>query len=127
MMHISPNLVSHESDVTRLAARVFVTDCMSTMFFRSPPQITVAEMCGDLPSADALFEASTSAEFSQLAATSTPFNPGSRSLKDLVSSFLHEDWDGPEPLKLARFGSEIMIPVIFGNLLWSYVIRLIVV
>ena len=100
---------------------------MSTMFFKSPPQITVAEMCGALPCADALFEASTSAEFLQLAATSTPFSPGSRSLKDLVSSILHEDWEGPEPPKLAPLGSEILIPVIFGNLLCSYVIRLIVV
>jgi hypothetical protein len=97
------------------------------MFFKSPPQIIVAEMCGDLPCADALFEASTSAEFSQLVATSTLFSPRSRSLKDLVSSFLHEDWDGPEHLTLAPLGSEILIPVIFGNLLCSCTIRLIVV
>jgi hypothetical protein len=87
---------------------------MSTLFFKSPPQITVAEVCGDLQSADALFEASSSAEFSQVVASSKPFELRTRSLKDLVSLFLDDDWAGPGAPSLAIIGSEHLISLMFG-------------
>ena len=37
------------SDSTRLAVRIFTTDCLSTVMFKSPPQITAAEMCWGSP------------------------------------------------------------------------------
>ncbi|KAF1845290.1 uncharacterized protein K460DRAFT_311499, partial [Cucurbitaria berberidis CBS 394.84] len=98
----------------RLAARVFMIDCMSTMFFKSPPQITVAEVSGDLPSADALFEASSSAEFSQVVDSFEPFELRTRSLKNLVSLFLGDEWTGPEAPSLAVIGSEHLISLLFA-------------
>ncbi|KAF1829634.1 hypothetical protein BDW02DRAFT_138470 [Decorospora gaudefroyi] len=98
----------------RLAARVFMTDCMSTLFFKSPPQITVVEVGGDLPSSDALFEASSSAEFSRVVASSEPFEPTMRSLKNLVLLFLDDEWAGPEAPTLAVVGSEHLISLMFA-------------
>jgi hypothetical protein len=61
-----PHILERGSNVKRLATRIIITDSMLTLLFKCPPQITVAEMCGDLPGADAAFEASTSAEFAEL-------------------------------------------------------------
>jgi hypothetical protein len=105
---------SRKTDVYRLAARVFVTDCMSTLWFKSPPHVTAAEVCGDLQSTDALFETTSSAEFALLTATSPPFDPPLRSLKGLMALFMREDWVGPESPTLAPIGSEHLLIVIFG-------------
>jgi hypothetical protein len=87
---------------------------MSTLFFKSTPQITITEMCGDLPSIDAMFEASSDEEFSQLVAVlAAP--KGSQSLKDLITSLLGEGWDGPETPMLAHITAEHTISIIFGS------------
>ncbi|KAF2831592.1 hypothetical protein CC86DRAFT_283308, partial [Ophiobolus disseminans] len=99
----------------RLAHRVFVTDCMLTLLFKSPPQITITEMCGEMPSADAIFEASTSAVFLDLATALAPTPPHARSLKDLTSIFLHEeDWVGLVPSTWVSVGSEFLVTLIFA-------------
>jgi hypothetical protein len=113
-------LIRTSSNMNRLVARVFVTDCMSTLFFKSPSQITVSEMCGDLPNTDEVFEASTLEQFSQLKATPHHFEPRSRSLKDLTALFFHDDWAGSESPDLSPVGSEQMLTLIFGRLLCSY-------
>jgi hypothetical protein len=88
---------------------------MSTLFFKSPPHITVAEMCGHVPSTDAVFEASTSNEYAQLVATSpTHTETQVRSLKDLVALFFHEEWAGPESLEFASIGLGQLITLLFG-------------
>jgi len=115
-------IAKHETNSRRLAARVFMTDCMSTLFFKSPPQITAAELCGDLPCVDALFEASTLTEYIQLAASPGIFKPSTRSLKSLVSLFLDDDWAGPEAPSLDPVGSEHLISLIFGQLLFCYTV-----
>jgi hypothetical protein len=86
---------------------------MSTLFFKSVPQITMTEMCGDLLSTDALFEASTEDEFCQLAAAASA--KGSQSLKDLMAFFLSDDWDGPDNPRLAHLRAEHAVFVIFGR------------
>jgi hypothetical protein len=83
--------------------------------FKTPPQITTAEMCGDLPSSDALFEASTVEALSQVASSSDFFNSRSRSLKDLITLFLDADWSGPECPSLAFVGTEQLMMLIFGQ------------
>jgi len=61
---------------------------MNTLCFNNPPQMTMEEMTGDLPCPIAFFEASTPAEFEHLiSAHSIPNLP---SLKDWISSLLHE-------------------------------------
>ena len=97
-----------------------MTDCMSTLFFKSPPQITAAEVCGDLSCVDALFEASTLAEYIQLAASPGIFKPKTRSLKNLVTWFLDDEWAGPEVPSLDLIGSEHLISLMFGQLLFCY-------
>jgi hypothetical protein len=99
----------------RLAARVFMTDCLSTLFFKSPPQITIAEMRGDMPSSDTLFEAPTLDEFTQVTTSSGQFDPNPRSLKDLVALFLEAEWAGPESPTLVLLGTEQLMMLIFGN------------
>jgi hypothetical protein len=88
---------------------------MSTLFFKSPSQITMAEMCGDLPSMDSIFEASSPTEYSQIAqmATGPPFSRPS--LKELIALLLDENWKGAESTEWATMGSEHLILVIFGK------------
>jgi hypothetical protein len=103
----------------RLAYRVFTTDCMNTLFFKASPQITVAEMCGDLPSTDAMFEAANSTEYERLVATSA--DPESRSgrLKDLVTLFLGENWPRPDSSDLTAVETGHLMSLIFGPVLPS--------
>jgi hypothetical protein len=110
-----PHIRGHASNIIRLVARVFVTDCMNTLFFKSPPQITVAEMCADLPSTDAIFATSDDAEFKQLVATSAHFQPRTRSLKDVVALFLHDDWEGLDSLDLAPLDVEHLTTIMFSK------------
>jgi hypothetical protein len=100
--------------IYRLAARVFVTDSMSTLWFKSPPHITAAEVRGDLQSTDALFETVSSAEFALLTATSPSFDPPVRSLKGLMTLFMSEEWVGPESPTLIPIRSEHLLILIFG-------------
>jgi hypothetical protein len=108
-------IFGERSDSKRLAARVYTTDCLSTLMFKSPPQITAAEMSGDLPGPDVLFEASTADEFSQAATSSQFLNSQSRSLKDLLTLFLDADWSGPESPSLTFVGTEQLMMLIFGQ------------
>jgi hypothetical protein len=90
---------------------------MSTSFFKSPPHITVAEMCGHLPSFDAVFEASSSNEYSRLVAASPARTETQvRSLKDLIALYLREEWEGPESLDLASIDLGHLISLLFGRL-----------
>jgi hypothetical protein len=89
---------------------------MSTLFFKSPAQITTAEMCGDLPSIDSIFEASSPVGYSQMAQMATS-RPSSRpSLKKLIALLLDEDWEGPESTEWTTMESEHLILVIFGKI-----------
>jgi hypothetical protein len=89
---------------------------MSTLFFKSPAQITIAEMCGDLPSMDSIFEASSPAEYSHMAEMATS-PPSSRpSLKRLIALLLDKNWEGPESTEWTTMGPEHLILVIFGKI-----------
>jgi hypothetical protein len=101
--------------VGRLAHRIFTTDCMNTLFFKSPPQITIAEMCGDLPTADEFFEALDAASFSRLVATTADIEPQTRSLKDLVTLFLGDEWPGPNSPHLIGVRTEHLMCLMFGK------------
>lgn len=87
-VHLAPTR-RHVPNPHRLAARVFETDCKSTLFFKTAPQLTPAEMSGALPTADALFDAASPAAFANTMGTA-PAQP--HSLRDLVSLLLHDAW-----------------------------------
>jgi hypothetical protein len=73
-------------------------------------------MCGNLPGSDALFEASTPEDFTQLAATPPVIpDPKIRSLKDMIALFLHADWAGSRAPSLALVGTEQLMMLIFGK------------
>jgi hypothetical protein len=88
---------------------------MNTLFFKSLPQIAVAEMCGDLPSTDVMFEAANQNEYEKLIATQAGLEMQSRSLKDLVTLFLGENWPRPDSLDLTVAKTEHLMSVIFGH------------
>jgi hypothetical protein len=110
-----------KSNMYRLAARVFITDCMSTLFFKSPPHITTAEMSVYLPSTDTLFETSTAAEFSQLASSAPHPQTQARSLKDLITLFFGDDWTGCEASEFASIGLEHLTMLMFGSLSHAFI------
>ncbi|KAF2653773.1 hypothetical protein K491DRAFT_502298 [Lophiostoma macrostomum CBS 122681] len=122
------DFVSEEMKI-RLVTYVYVLDCMNTVFFNSPPLMTVAEMTGDMPCATALFEASTASEFAEQDAIISRFEAQSQSVKDLVSSLLHEDSHGcklpdcspaePKHLLVAIFALHSVIFVSRTSLLLS--------
>jgi hypothetical protein len=99
----------------RLVHRVFTTDCMNTLFFKSLPTITVAEMRGDLPSTDSMFEAANPTEYEQLIATPAGPEQLSGSLKDLMTLFLGEHWPTHDSPDLAVVKPEHLMSVIFGR------------
>lgn len=88
---------------------------MSTLWFKTPPSITLGEMCGDLPLDDALFEATTAVEFSNTVATVIIAEPQVRSLKDLDQLYLRDDWTGSDRMSLSSITSEQMIALMFGK------------
>ena len=92
----------------------------STLFFKSSPQITIAEMSGDLPSDDMLFNASTSAEFSEAVHDSTPLKLQKRSLKDLMATLLQENWLGPDDPQLNSLSIEQLTTLMFGSYTMHY-------
>jgi hypothetical protein len=98
----------------RLSHRVFITDGMNTLFFKSSSQITVAEMCGDLPSTDAMFETANSTEYERLVATPADLGIQGGSLKDLVTLSLGESWSGPGSASSTSVGTEHLMSLIFG-------------
>jgi hypothetical protein len=75
----------------------------------------VAEMCADLPSSDATFEASTSAEFLQLVTTSAQYEFQTRSLKDIVALFLQDDCTSPGVIQLVPIKVEHLTTIMFGK------------
>jgi hypothetical protein len=106
---------SKVSNFVRLAHRVFVTDCLSTVLFKDPPNITIAEMTGDLPVTDAIFDAATPVEFTKLIATSTHREPQMRSLRDIMQLVLHGDDVNPDASNLAFIGLEHLSTLMFGE------------
>jgi hypothetical protein len=94
---------------------------MSTLFFKSPPHVTAAEMSGNLPSTDALFEASTANEFSQLASSAPHLQTQIRSLKDFITLFSGDDWKGREAGEFASIGLEHLIMLMFGSLPYAFI------
>jgi hypothetical protein len=98
-----------------------MTGCLSTLSFKTPPQITVAEMCGDFLSPDILFEASMSEAFEKLASSSNFFNTQNRSLKDVIALFLDTGLASPGAPCLALLEREHLIMFIFGQLWRSHI------
>jgi hypothetical protein len=94
---------------------VFVTDCLSTVLFKDPPNITIAEMTGDLPVTDAIFDAANPAEFTKSIATSTHREPQMRSLRDIVQLVLHGDRVNPDASNLAFIRLEHLSTLMFGQ------------
>jgi hypothetical protein len=94
---------------------VFVTDCLSTVLFKDPPNITIAEMTGDLPVTHAIFDAATPAEFTKLIATSTHPELQMRSLRDMVQLVLHSGHVDPDASNLAFIGLEHLSTLMFGQ------------
>ena len=92
---------------------------MNTLFFKGSPQVTVAEMCGDLPSTDAMFEAANSTEYERLSATSTDLETQTGSLKNLVTLFLGESWPRLDSSDLTVVETEHLMSLIFGRVLPS--------
>jgi hypothetical protein len=77
--------------------------------------MTVAEMCADLPSSDVIFEASSSADFLQLVATSAHFQPQTHSLRDVVALFLQDEWSSTDVLSLVPSEAEHLTTIMFGK------------
>lgn len=73
-------------------------------------------MTGDLPRVDAIFDASTSAEFAELVGTSKNCVSQVRSLKDMVSSVLNDNGSESETFDLAGIGLEHLSTLMFGQL-----------
>jgi hypothetical protein len=90
---------------------------MSTLFFKSPPHITVAEMNGDIPSTDALFDVSTDAEFIDLVSSSPCHRAQTRSLKDIAAPFFREEWTDCLNADFTDIGLEHLTTLMFGQLL----------
>jgi hypothetical protein len=86
---------------------------MSTLFFKSPPQISLTEMCADLPRTEEAFEASNCFEYSQSAAAWSTFGRKTESLKGLMSFLLGEDWPGRDAPGLAFVQTEQLMILIF--------------
>ena len=84
---------------------------MDTLLFKSPPRITLSEMCGELPSTDAMFEASDSTEYQQLLAT---VKARSWKLMDLMNTFLGEAWPKPSS-DWSSIEAEHLMIIMFGN------------
>jgi hypothetical protein len=72
-------------------------------------------MTGSLPRADAIFDTSTSAEFTELVDTSTYCESQIQSLRDMVSSVLNDDCIKPETFNLAGIGLEHLSTLMFGQ------------
>jgi hypothetical protein len=89
---------------------------MNTLFFKSLPTITAAEMCGDMPSTDATFEAANSAEYARSVPTPADLRAQSGSLKDLMTLFLGENWPNPDSSDMTVTKTEHLMSVIFGRL-----------
>jgi hypothetical protein len=88
---------------------------MSTLFFKSPAQITIAEMCGDLPSMDPVFEAPSSMEYENLVAAQAELLLPQPNLGRLIALLFDEDWEGPGSSQWTSVGSEHLVLIIFGN------------
>jgi hypothetical protein len=88
---------------------------LSTILFKDPPNITIAEMTGDLPVTDAIFDAATPAEFTKLVAASTRREPQVRSLRGIVKLVLHGDHVNPDASNLAFMGLEHLSTLMFGQ------------
>jgi hypothetical protein len=71
-------------------------------------------MDGDLPSASALFEASTPAEFAKIGATLIYPSPLTLSVKDCISLLLQETWPGPEAADFLWAEPKHLLIIIFG-------------
>ncbi|KAK7180393.1 hypothetical protein PSPO01_13550 [Paraphaeosphaeria sporulosa] len=87
--------VADESKI-RTAAAVFFSGGVSTITFNNAVQLPVSEMAGDLPCADALFEASSPGKFAQLVTNSACDTRQSLSLKEWISLYLQDTWPGYE-------------------------------
>jgi hypothetical protein len=83
--------------------------------FKDPPNITIAEMTGDLPVTDAIFDAATSAGFTKIVATSPHREPQVRSLRGIVQLVLHGDHVNPDASNLAFMGLEHLSTLMFGQ------------
>ncbi|KAH7414562.1 hypothetical protein DE146DRAFT_640672 [Phaeosphaeria sp. MPI-PUGE-AT-0046c] len=103
----------HDEIKIRLAARLFLTDCMSTLFFKTPPQITLVEMRGNVPSTDDMFEAQDPDEFARLDSSSMHLLHR-QGLDSLIKLFLQDDWAGSSDPRLANLESEHLILLIFA-------------
>ena len=90
---------------------------MNTLFFKKAPEITVAEMCGDLPSTDSMFEIANSTEYEGLVATPIDLETQSRSLKDLVALCLGENWPRSDSSDLIAVETEHLMSLIFGRVI----------
>lgn len=77
--------------------------------------MVLSEMRGDLPCADELFEASTAAEFAEVAANSVDtVLPPVPCVKDCISILLQESWSESERAVLPRTELRHLLILIFG-------------
>ncbi|KAH7045217.1 hypothetical protein B0J12DRAFT_577525, partial [Macrophomina phaseolina] len=75
----------------RLASLTFLWDCYVTISSGSPPQMATAELRGDMPCTERLYEAETASEFAYLQPAEQN-NNCRRSLRDLVATFFEDEW-----------------------------------
>ncbi|EKG19949.1 Transcription factor fungi [Macrophomina phaseolina MS6] len=75
----------------RLASLTFLWDCYVTIGSGSPPQMATAELRGDMPCTERLYEAETASEFAYLQPAEQN-NNCRRSLRDLVATFFEDEW-----------------------------------
>jgi hypothetical protein len=116
--------VEHEKMI-RIVAWTFCADCLATLTCNKPPSFSIPEMIGDLPCDPKVWEADEDS-FSELSKGSKQIV--SHNLRDLVSSWLNNDWGiFIDSLGLPVFSLHIMLcgmlilgyPFVPSSLTWS--------
>jgi hypothetical protein len=102
------------ADQSRTAAAVFFSGGISTISFNNAVQLPVSEMVGDLPCADALFEAPSSDVFAQLLVASTCVAGMGLSLKEWMVLYLQDSWPVPEDAMLTSIEPKLLTIHIVG-------------
>ena len=82
------------------------------MSFNHVPQMTVAEMTGDMPCGDALFEAETEQKFLALRSSAPQQYSQRRSLKEWIFWYMHDEWEAPSDWSAVLEPKDVLFHII---------------
>lgn len=98
----------------RVVAAVWFSGCVNTISFNCVPQMMLSEMVGDLPCCDALFEASTSGNFTELLGNVDCVIEQGLSLQKWMAMYLRDDWPGHDSPVFAALDPKLLTLHVVG-------------